>query len=255
MKPKSVLLSVTVISFFLFSFYGKNFFSEFFPFTFTSNYVKIAYAYLWWLLPTTVACGFLFGFNKYFTNIGIQNGFLSGFLFALICVFPMFFSSFFIGTFSNSLSILDLTHKTLLAGLMEEYLFRGFLFGLLFRKASWGFVPSALLGSIIFGLGHIYQGSTPTETFGIFMITSMGAAWFAWLYVEWNYNLWIPIFMHILMNLSWSLFEISDNALGGFYSNLFRAITIAMSIIITIRYHKKRGIIVKKSNLLVHKVS
>jgi len=133
-------------------------------------------------------------------------------------------------------------NKGLLTGFMEEYMFRAFLFGIFLRKLKWGFIPTSILGAVIFGLGHIYQGSTFLETLGVFAVSSAGAIWFSWLYVEWNNNLWIPIFLHTLMNLSWVLFEVSTNALGGFYTNLFRVITIALTIIITILYHKKKTV-------------
>ncbi len=136
-------------------------------------------------------------------------------------------------------------------GFFEEFLFRGFLFGILFRKLKWGFIPASLLAEVIFGLGHIYQGSTLMETTGIFGITTIGSIWVAWLYIEWDKNLWVPIFLHTLMNLSWILFEVSNNALGGIYTNLFRAITIALTIII-IRYHKKRGLNINRKTLIIN---
>ncbi len=55
-----------------------------------------------------------------------------------------------------------------------------------------------------------------------------------------------------IMNLSWILFKVSENALGGFYTNSFRIITIALSIIITIYYHKKRGLKIKRDNLILN---
>ena len=114
------------------------------------------------------------------------------------------------------------------------------MFGILFRKVGWGFIPASIFGAVIFGLGHLYQGSTPAETLGIFFVTSMGALWFAWLFIEWNENLWIPIFLHILMNLSWTLFDVGGNALGDFYTNFFRIITIAVTVVATIAYNKRK---------------
>ena len=164
----------------------------------------------------------------------------------------MIVSSAIIGKIGDNLDFGNLLHTTFIAGFFEEYFFRGFLFGILFRKLKWGFIPASILGGVIFGLGHIYQGSTLIETTGIFAITTIGAIWFSWLYVEWEKNLWIPIFLHTLMNLSWILFEVSDNALGGVYTNLFRAITIALTIIITILYHKKRGLNINRKNLIIN---
>jgi hypothetical protein len=214
--------------------------------------LKIAYSYLWWILPTVLIVGLLYGFSSILYNIGIQKGLKTGLLFSIVTVLPMFLSSAIIGQVGEDLNMLRLVHQTIFAGLMEEYLFRGFLFGILFRKLGWGFIPASILGALIFGLGHIYQGSTFLETTGVFFITSIGGIWFAWLYIEWNNNLWVPIFLHILMNISWGLFEVSNNALGGFYTNLFRIITIALSIIITIKYNQKNGLRINSKNLIIN---
>jgi membrane protease YdiL (CAAX protease family) len=242
MNKKAIIHSAIVIMTFLIAFYGKRILSEYFTISISSEYLKIVCYYLWWIVPTVLMTGILFGFKEIFDNIGVNKGFLTGLVFSIICVLPMFISSAIIGRPGADLQILTLIHQTLFAGFMEEYLFRGFLFGLLFRKSGWGFIPASILGALIFGLGHIYQGSTFPETAGVFFVTSLGAVWFAWLYVEWNNNLWVPIFLHILMNLSWGLFEVSSNAFGGFYTNLFRIITITLTIIITIKYNRKNGL-------------
>jgi len=252
MNRKTIINSIVVILTFLLAFYGKRILSEYYTISISSDYLKIIYSYLWWILPSALITGLLYGFNNIFYNIGIQKGFRLGLLFSIITVLPMFLSSAIIGHIGEDLEMLSLIHQTLFAGFMEEYLFRGFLFGILFRKLGWGFIPASILGAIIFGLGHIYQGSTLLETTGVFFITSIGAIWFAWLYIEWNNNLWVPIFLHIFMNLSWGLFEVSSNALGGFYTNLFRIITIILTIVITIKYNKKSGLRVNRNTLIVN---
>ncbi|MHC1707067.1 MAG: lysostaphin resistance A-like protein [Bacteroidales bacterium] len=252
MKKQLIIQSVIVIMTFLIAFFGRQILSNFITFPITPAFLKIAYIYSWWVIPTALITGLLFGFKNLAENIGIRRGFFQGLIFSAIAVLPMFLSSAIIGNIHEDLVVLDLTHKTLFAGLMEEYLFRGFLFGLLFRKLQWGFIPASLLGAIIFGLGHIYQGSTFPETMGIFMITALGAAWFAWLYIEWNNNLWVPVFLHIFMNLSWTLFDVSDTALGGLYTNVFRAMTIALTIFLTIKYQRKNGLKINKKNLITN---
>jgi hypothetical protein len=52
------------------------------------------------------------------------------------------------------------------------------------------------------------------------------------------------------MNLSWTLFEVSDTALGGITTNIFRVITIALTIVITLRRNKKAGYAISKNNLI-----
>ncbi len=141
----------------------------------------------------------------------------------------MFISSAIAGSIPADLSALRLVQDTLLAGFMEELLFRGFLFGLLFRFCGWGFIPASMAGAVVFGLGHLYQGSSIPEVAGVYLVTAMGAVWFAWLYIEWNNNLWLPVFLQILMNFSWTLFDMSSNAIGDVFPNLFRMITIALT--------------------------
>ena len=252
MNRKTTIDSIIVILTFLIAFYGKRILSEYYTIPISSDYLKIAYSYLWWILPTVLITGLLYGFSSILNNIGIQKDLKTGLLFSIVTVLPMFLSSAIIGQIGEDLNMLRLVHQTIVAGLMEEYLFRGFLFGLLFRKSGWGFIPASISGALIFGLGHIYQGSTFLETMGVFFITSIGGIWFAWLYIEWNNNLWVPIFLHILMNISWGLFEVSNNALGGFYTNLFRIITITLTILITIKYNQKNGLRINSKNLIIN---
>ena len=235
------------------AFYGKKTLSEFLPFSISSEYLNVAYSYSWWIIPIVLATGLLFGFNNILKTLGIEKGFFMGFVFALITVSPMLISSALTGQFVRNFKLISLLHSTLFAGFAEELLFRGFLFGILFRKLCWGFIPASILGALFFGMGHVYQGSALLETIGIFFITALGAGWFAWLYIEWNNNLWVPIFLHILMNLSWILFEVSSDALGGLYTNLFRVITIALTIIITVRYNKLNGLNINRNNLILNK--
>ena len=87
------------------------------------------------------------------------------------------------------------------------------------------------------------------------MTTFMGSVFFAWLYVEWNFNLWVPVFLHMLMNLSWFIFSVSDNALGNVSSNLYRGLTIALSIILTLIYKKRKGekLLVNRETIIIKK--
>jgi hypothetical protein len=62
----------------------------------------------------------------------------------------------------------------------------------------------------------------------------------------------VPICLHVLMNLSWSLFDVSGSAIGGPMANLFRIITIALTVVITINNGKKQGFKVNKKNLFLH---
>jgi len=188
-------------------------------------------------------------------SLGLNKSIFKGFLFALICTLPMYIGFALIFDFNPEISLNAFLISVISAGFFEELFFRGFLFGLLFRKTKLGFIPAVFFGALYFGLLHLYQSTELTELLGIFLITFLGGILFAWVYTEWNYNIWIPIFLHMLMNLSWELFNVSDNALGGIYSNVFRLLTVALIIILTVLYKKKIGIklVINKKNLLINK--
>lgn len=237
MKTSKLLCSLSVLLAFVLAYWGSGFLN-----IVSAPVLSMLVKYLWWFVPTIMVV-LLSGkaVVNYFTSLTSVSGFLKALLFSLVCVLPMLVSSALWSKLNLEQGLVNILHKSLLAGLMEEYLFRGFLFGMLFFVCNWGFIPAALIGSLVFGAGHLYQGASAMQSLGIFMITAMGAGWFAWLLVEWKANLWVPILLHGLMNLSWILFDISGNALGGVLSNVFRAITIALSIVLTLRLNKAGG--------------
>lgn len=203
--------------------------------------------------PLFIGTILLHGRTKLFDSLGLNGSPLEGFVFALICTLPMFIGFAFLFDFNADISLNRIVLAVIAAGFFEELYFRGFLFGMLFRFSRLGYILSVLVGALLFGSVHIYQGSEFNQIVGIFMVTFMGGILFAWVYSEWNYNLWVPIFLHMLMNLSWELFSVSTNALGGSYSNIFRGITIALVIILTLRYKRKKGkaLEVNKSTLII----
>lgn len=254
MSRNKVLQSLLVILVFLCALYGRRLFHLTGLVSFDSPVLKMIYSYSWWVIPTTVAVGALYGFKNVLKEFCLDKRMLFGLAFSLLATSPMLISSAVLGTLDADIDLLMLLKKTLFAGFMEEFLFRGFLFGILFRKLGWGFIPASAIGATIFGLSHLYQGSGVGQLVGIFSITFIGSAWFAWLFIEWKENLWIPIFLHGFMNLSWTLFNMSDNALGDTYSNIFRVATIALTVIATIEYNKRKDKFrINKSNLLVDK--
>ncbi len=252
MPKRYILRSLLIIGAFSLAYFGNRIVINLFDLEFAQPWHRLLYVYAWWLFVPLLASGWLSGWRNVLKALGLTKKFWSGAAFGFATVLPMLLSSALAGTYSDS-SLLSLLQSTVFAGFIEEFLFRGFLFGLLFKMARWGFVPAALTGAVLFGMGHLYQGASFSQTTGVFIVTAMGAVWFAWLYVEWN-SLWIPIFLHVFMNLSWTLFDVSDNALGGVYVNIFRAITIALTILITINIHKKEGLKVRKQNLFVNDV-
>lgn len=254
MSKNKFLQSVLIILVFLFAVYGKRNLGKYFDVTFDSPLIKLLYSYAWWIIPICIAIGLLYGFKNIIKELCLDKNIFIGFAFSLILVSPMLISSAVIGKIDTDLDVTSLLHKTLFAGFMEEVLFRGFLFGILFRKIGWGFIPASILGAFIFAIGHLYQGDGANQLIGVFLVTFIGSAWFAWLFIEWKENLWIPVFLHVFMNLSWTLFNVSDNALGGIYTNIFRIITITLTVVATILYNNRRDKYrVNGKNLLINK--
>lgn len=136
---------------------------------------------------------------------------------------------------------LEIVRSAVLPGIAEEVLFRGFLFGFLYRFAGWGFLPAALLSSLVFGLEHVYQGGDPAEALGIAVLTGVGGVWWSWLLVEWRWNLWVPIAFHVLLNAYWTAFDVADNALGSTMTIVLRLLCIGLSIAVTVALAKRHG--------------
>jgi membrane protease YdiL (CAAX protease family) len=193
------------------------------------------------VVPILVAA-LLFGGMHAFDALGMNRPVLTAFKVAALgtLILPIGYAA--IASFAPpDRLLLAAVRSAILPGLGEELLYRAFLFGFLFRFAGFGFLPAALLGATLFGAAHLYQGEAFADAATIFALTALGALWFAWLYVEWGYNLWVPVFFHLLMNLYWELFAIADNALGPAAAIVLRLAVIAISIVITVVATRRQG--------------
>ncbi|GAB5552849.1 MAG: hypothetical protein Sapg2KO_24400 [Saprospiraceae bacterium] len=197
---------------------------------------------IWPITPVIISLLFLYGWKKLGTEFGIEYRKSSALIFPLIATLPMLLGYGFSADWQPNITWRGFLHGCLLAAVVEELVYRGFLFGQLFRRGGWGFIPAGLAAALIFGSAHLYQGNDPSSLVGIFMVTAIGSLWFSWLYIEWNYNLWVPIGFHFLMNFYWGVFDMSNNALGGLEANLYRGLTIALSIIGTIYWKKRQNL-------------
>ncbi|HLV45704.1 MAG TPA: type II CAAX endopeptidase family protein [Flavobacterium sp.] len=206
-------------------------------------------------IPVFIGTFLINSSSNIFKSLGLSSNIFTAIWISILFSLPMFIGGLFFFKFNPNIHFENLIAGTLIAGFMEELYFRGFLFGQVFKKTSLGFIPSIFFGALIFAFGHLYQSQNISELIGIFILTFLGAVFFAWLYVEWNYNLWVPVFTHTLMNLSWSLFEVDSSALGDVKANIFRGLTIAIAIIFTIVYKRKKSekLIVNKQTLILQK--
>ena len=198
-------------------------------------------AYLLIGLPLFIGISIIHPFKRIIGSLGLNDSLKTGIGFPLVCTLPMFIGYSIVFPFNNDISGREIILGAVAAAFFEELYYRGIFFGQLFRYSRLGFIPAITIGAIVFAVGHLYQSREISTMIGIFLTTFMGAILFAWVYAEWKYNLWVPVFLHFFMNFFWMLFSAGDNALGGWYANMFRLITIVLVIGLTVLYKLRKG--------------
>lgn len=175
--------------------------------------------------------------------LGLKSNIIKGLTVAIVSVLPLYVVFPLIGSINQDLSFALLARQCFLPGFIEDFIWRAFMFGLFFRYAKAGFLWATLLPAVLFGILHIYQGHDFISSLAALGVTFLGALYFSWMYAAWNFNLWVSICLHLLMNAAWVIFVVTGTevAAGGLTSNIVRIISIALAIAITIYYHKKKG--------------
>ena len=265
-SKKRVLLSIAILSLFIFchyfmrNFWGENWTSIISNLDQDTMLLLMPAKYLFIYGPLLLIAPFLVAINVTqtqtsntkqfeFTNsldiLGLNTSDHKSYLnAAIMCCLPMAFGYAHLSSEIN-LALAGLITGSFYAGFFEELVFRAALFGLLFRFCGWGFVPAALVSSVIFGLGHIYQGSDITSALLAISITTIAGTWFSWLYCECGYRIWFPMWMHIFMNAAYGIFNMSGGAAGDLEGNLFKSTSIILSIVyihLLVRRGKQREV-------------
>lgn len=238
---KRIVISVTVILTFLCARYLKYFYGYILFGKDTWNSLNETFRnnlLVYSQIALVLIVSFILFRKKTFEYLGLKKGFLDGLKIGFICSLPMILGYGLMKGFDIDLN-LNLVHRDfVMAGFFEEFLFRGFLFGILFYVAGWGFIPAITLPSIYFGLGHLYQANNINEVIGVFLFTGFGSAGFAWFYIAWK-NLWVVIFLHAFMDLAWDMFQIETNVTGNLMVNVFRFSTLGLMIFLSARHLKQ----------------
>ena len=178
------------------------------------------------------------GIRRALGEIGLRASFSRAATFAFIAASPMLIAFALTSRLNPKMSIWSVSIGCIIGPFAEEVLFRGYVFGQLYRRARWGFWLSALVPSALFALGHAYQAHDRTELTGIFAVTGLGSLLGCWMYLRWNGNLWAVFGLHALMNLWWEVFGVSETALGGWLANGARLLTIVIAVLLTIYRHR-----------------
>ena len=254
MKNRLTRSSVIVISFLL-CLYFPRILKSFFDLKGNKLYISsLGYPFTLLIIIISLFILYKYSLSKTVSGLGLKKGFKKGLIFGLAAASPMIISSAIFFKLSENLFSFETLIIVIIGPVMEEILFRGYLFGQLFKKEHWGFIPASLVAAVFFGIGHLYQGDTTASLIGVFFVTFIGSVWNGWLYIEHNDNLWIPIWLHIFMNMSWSIFQTDvPGAIGNNITNLFRIITIVITVVYTIRFSKKNGFKINKKKLWKNK--
>jgi uncharacterized protein len=192
-------------------------------------------SYTWFWLPPLLTLLVLFR-GRAFEVWGVTRAPLPMLALAFVISLPVLIGLFLTHA-SQAVSLEMVIATAVLPGLMEELLFRGFLFGLLYRYAGWNFWLAGTVAALVFGGVHLRQGHDLSSALGVFAITAFGGYWFGYLYVQWN-SLWLPIGVHALLNLYAHIFPFGSNALGDTSSVILRALAVVFSIVLTRRLRK-----------------
>ncbi len=202
-----------------------------------------------------LGCNYLINKRLSFRELGLGSGFAKGLFWGFVFTLPQFIGLSYLAGFKYSLSFESAYQAMVLAGFGEEFIFRGFLFGLLFYYAGWGFLTAGIFTGLFFGWGHLYQAGNLPEAIGIFAFTCGASLGFAWFYHAWR-SLWMVIFLHGFMDLAWVSTmndELAPNVLGSVWVNVFRFSTLAFAIVYSVFYSKKIGSYDLKKRLWVNK--
>jgi len=173
------------------------------------------------------------------SELGVLPLGLRGILLALLSVATMIAVVLVLGGASNATATAAIIARNTIGPFAEETLFRGFLF-LQFRR--WAGIPfriAAVLSSLAFAYGHLYQGHTLLTKLEAAAVTFVGGALFCWLTERWG-NLWPAIVIHAGFDLVWMIFQLGDNAVGDLVANAARLAALAVSIAGTLVFTRRQ---------------
>jgi hypothetical protein len=174
-------------------------------------------------------------------ELGLAAPILPAMTFAFLASSPTLIGFALTRKVAPDLSFPPLLFLTVFSPFVEELEFRGFGFWQLYRRARWPFWLAILPPAVLFGLGHIEKGQGWIEVAGIFLLTAAGSAVFSWVLDQWQ-SLWAPFGLHLLMNLWWDIFSVSNTTLGGWFPFALQTTTVALAILLTWQA-KRRGLV------------
>jgi hypothetical protein len=167
-------------------------------------------------------------------ELGLARGFWQGLAVGSVAVAPMWLGFALTAPLNPEFSLAGTLYLAVWSPVQEEIVFRGYAFGQLHRRVGWRFWVAILVTAGAFGIGHIEAGSSAQEVAGLFVFTAVGGAFFAWLFVKWDGNLWLPIVVHSQMNMNWNVFDVGETAVAGWWPAALQLSVLALAIGVTL---------------------
>ena len=134
MKNK-ILLSLLVLLTFLIADSGWDIQKslDLVPSSWTANQKRLFMRLFWYGFIPILFLGLIYGPRKILKELGLERGFIPASKIALVATLPMLIGYAFLAKGQINLTWSGFFYGALLAALLEEMLFRGFLFGQLLR--------------------------------------------------------------------------------------------------------------------------
>lgn len=249
---------IVFISFFLYMLIDSYYFDEFYNnLNGNINQPILSYLIVYLIVGFPIFIGILqFADKKYFfDNIGIKGDFKEGFLFGIVTTLPMVIAYSLYFSINKDFS-LNSFFILMVGVFFNEVFFRGFFFRQIYNTKL-GFLPIILLNLLIIIIIRFlsYQfNSYPNyeelllilflDIANIVVFSFLEISFFAWLYIEWNFNLWIVVFSHFFIDLWGRFFIFTENISTNtvIYKIAFQIVSFLAMIIITYFYKKKKNI-------------
>jgi len=151
-------------------------------------------------------------------------------LWALLWLVPAVAACFAFGRLAPGARAGDIAWLGIGGPAAEEIVYRGLALGVLIRWCGWPIWLACIWPAVFFGAAHFGQGEDWGSIAGIVAITGLGGILFGWLFWRWRFNLWPPLFLHVGLNTIWLVFDLGQNALGGWLGNAMRLGVIAIAV-------------------------
>ncbi|HEX2666721.1 MAG TPA: CPBP family intramembrane glutamic endopeptidase [Candidatus Acidoferrum sp.] len=180
------------------------------------------------------------GLRDVIRELGLSAPILPAFAFALCVSLPMLIGFALTRSITPHPQLLPILYLSVFSPFVEELDSRGFGVRQFQRGTGWPFWVAVWPSVVLSGWSHVDKSENLLEGAGLFFLTGSGGLLFAWLVYRWQ-NLWVPIALHICMNLWWELFSVSRTAIGGWFPVALQSLTVLLAILVTLYYRRSKA--------------